>query len=329
MKPMGTEPRAKSEHPEVIARRRQVLAARLAKRVAAREVWARPYVNELESQALIALTRHLEQGEIENEEHFMLRVMGNRLIDLGRTRNVDNRKFEKLSTLVRHLKVTEHGGHEVVPAGDGFRGLSLNIIEDEEAQIRNLQVLAATACVPDPDDRALLRTKFLSDEDLTLAQLGKRFGGKTAPGMANHLRRFLGSDDEPGAVEPAVVLVGKLPIYMADAYVRVLNRYDDLDVLSDPFGAAIGHLEFAGRYSEAHRRCAVEGKARLQWLSRNLPSTRGLPNKILRRLVIASCFYVLEEDDAVHDQYSAKGLADDVRVLKATFEVLRKYSAKS
>jgi hypothetical protein len=115
----------------------------------------------------------------------------------------------------------------------------------------------------------------------------------------------------------------------ADAFVKILQNFDELDLLSDPISTAIGHLEFAAQYSEAHRQQSILGVARLRSLARHMPNNRGLTNKVLGRLVKAACFYVLEVNDGRHDRQDSRGLSDDVAVVKAVSEVVRSYSAKS
>lgn len=310
---------------------RRDLAERIARQIVARERWASLFEHDLVAHGLDQLEKQLQRGPVDSEPAFLRRVMHRRMLTAARMRRTEAKRFDRLALDVRRVKVSKQkgaAGSDLAENGLPFGGLSLQFIENEEQEMMSLQAAMAAACLPDEEDRSLLRDRFFDPSDLTLAELGALHGGKTAQGMANHLRRFFGSGDQPGAVEPAVVMVGRLPLPLARAYVRVMEEFDDLDVMSDPFAAAVGHLEFAGRFSKAHRAYAVEGTARLQWLARHQPSNRGLPNKVLRRLALAACFYVVKQDDAAHDQWNPRGLADDVRILKGVQTVLGEYAPK-
>jgi hypothetical protein len=121
-------------------------------------------------------------------------------------------------------------------------------------------------------------------------------------------------------------MIDNLSVRQADAYVRVLlGHVDTLELLSDPFAAALGHLEVAASYSAQHRRDAKLAIARLNWLRGHFPNKRGLPNQILRRLVSTACLYVVEQSDANDDRFD-RGLADDVAVLTAAFAAVRRHA---
>jgi hypothetical protein len=115
---------------------------------------------------------------------------------------------------------------------------------------------------------------------------------------------------------------------ISDAFVKVLQNFDEQDVLSDPIAGAISHLEFASKNSEDHRQLTVLGIARLNWLRKRNISGRGLTNKLLQRLVKAACFYVHEVNDARHDTFDARGLSDDIKVLEVIFEVVQEFQTK-
>lgn len=311
---------------------RRDLVERIVRQQVRHEQWASIFEYDLTAHGIDMLERKLAEGPLPNVEGYLRRAIRNRMLDYARVMKTDARRLERLALAANRVKVSKYardGQFDVAEHGAPLGGLSLQFIATEEEAMLALQASAAAACLPDTADQQLLRDKFFDQSEPTLEELGRRHGGKSPQAMANYLRKFFGSDDQPGAVEPAVVLVGRMSLPVARAYIEVLQNFDHYDVLSDPFGAAIGHLEFAGRFSSAHRKYAVEGKARLQWLARHMPSNRGLPNKVLRRLVLAACFYVVKHDDAAHDQWHPQGLADDVRVLKRVFEVVREYSAKS
>lgn len=329
--PVATERRQQRDAERDLMARRD-LVERIVRQLVRRERWASLFEFDLIAHGVDMLERKRADGPLPNEEAYLRRAIRNRMLDYDRVMKTDARRLERLALVASRVKVSKTAGDgqfDVAEHGAPIGGLSLQFIATEEEAMLSLQASIAAACLPEVSDQQLLRDKFFDPSEPTLEELGRRHGGKSAPAMANYLRKFFGSDDQPGAVEPAVVLVGRMSLPIARAYIEVMQNFDHYDVLSNPFAAAIGHLEFAGRFSPAHRKYAAEGKARLQWLERHMPSNRGLPNKVLRRLILAGCFYVVKHDDAAHDQWHPQGLADDVRVLKRVFEVVRDYSAKS
>jgi len=189
-----------------------------------------------------------------------------------------------------------------------------------------LRAAATVAIMPDEWDRKVLADRFYGDTHVTITDLARRHG-KTPNVMANYLASVLGTPERPGAVAPVATMLGALSSRQATAFVRVLvQHHDDLGVVTDPFGAARGHLELAGARSLRHRRDANEAIARLTWLARHLPDSRGRANKILRRLALAACLYVIEEQDANDDRHDPRGLADDVAVLKAAREAIMRHA---
>jgi hypothetical protein len=315
-------------------------ATRIVASIVRRESWLNIHAGDLQTIAvqefLTADARRIKQklDPIENSAAYMTRVIKNRVTDLARHREV---QFRQLRLLAHELPAgvriqgVNHGGEstEVFPRNAQTRGLSLEIISKEENQLHSLQARAMIAALPESEERLVLEDRFFENDDLSLAQLGKKFGGRSATAMANYLAKIVGTANNSGAVEPAAIVVGQLQMKTADAFVKVLQNYEDLDLLSNPIQTAIGHLEFAAHYSEDHRQQAILGIARLRYLGRHLPNARGLSNKVLIRLIKAACFYVLEVNDGRHDRQNARGLQDDVAVLKAVSEVVRKYSPKS
>ncbi len=318
----------------------QSVANRIVAGIIRRERWLELHADELMATAvqdlLSANRKRAKQklDSIENSAGYMTRVVQHRVTDLARHREVQNRQLrllaDELPAGIRIQGVDERGRNsDVFPRNNDFRGLSLQVISKEEELLHSLQAQAMIHVLTDEGDRALLTDRFFSESQMTLAQLGKKHGGRSATAMANYLAKIVGTANAAGAVEPAAIVVGKLPMKTADAFVKILQNFDELDLLSDPITTAIGHLEFAAQYSEAHRQQSILGVARLRSLARHLPSNRGLSNKVLGRLVKAACFYVLEVNDGRHDRQDSRGLSDDVAVVKAVSEVVRSYSAKS
>lgn len=318
----------------------QSVANRIVAGIIRRERWLELHADELMATAvqdLLSANRKRAKQKLtalENSAGYMTRVVQHRVTDLARHREVQNRQLkllaDELPAGIRIQGVDDRGRNsDVFPRNNDFRGLSLQVISKEEEQLHSLQAQAMIHVLTDEGDRALLTDRFFSESQMTLAQLGKKHGGRGATAMANYLAKIVGTANAAGAVEPAAIVVGKLPMKTADAFVKILQNFDELDLLSDPITTAIGHLEFAAQYSEAHRQQSILGVARLRSLARHLPSNRGLSNKVLGRLVKAACFYVLEVNDGRHDRQDSRGLSDDVAVVKAVSEVVRSYSAKS
>ena len=318
----------------------QDIAGQIVDGVLRRERWLVMYADDLKSLAVTELMKANERRAkqkltaLENPAGYMTRVVQHRVTDLARHREVQNRQLrllaDELPAGVRIQGVDDRGrSSDVFPRNNDLRGLSLQVISKEEDHLHSLQAQAMIHVLTDEGDKDLLTDRFFSESQMTLAQLGKKHGGRSATAMANHLAKIVGTANAAGAVEPAAIVVGKLPMKTADAFVKILQNFDELDLLSDPITTAIGHLEFAAQYSEAHRQQSILGVARLRSLARHIPNNRGLTNKVLGRLVKAACFYVLEVNDGRHDRQDSRGLSDDVAVVKAVSEVLRSYSAKS
>lgn len=304
-----------------------------------REPWLNLHADDLQAIAvqdlLAANARRIKQklDPIENPAAYMTRVMKNRITDLGRRRQVQYRQLRLLAHELPdgvRIQGVNHGAEstEVFPRNAQTRGLSLEIISKEQDQLHSLQATAMISVLPEGEEKSVLEYRFFESDGLSLAQLGKKFGGRSATAMANFLAKIVGTANSSGAVEPAAIVVGELQMRTAEAFVKVLQNYDDLDLLSSPVQTAIGHLEFAAHYSEDHRQQSILGIARLRYLERHMPNARGLSNKVLIRLIHAACFYVLEVNDGRHDRQDARGLQDDVAVLKAVSDVVRRYSPK-
>jgi DNA-directed RNA polymerase specialized sigma24 family protein len=314
-------------------------ASKIVQTFVRREPWLNLHAGDLQAIAvqdlLAANARRIKQklDPIENPAGYMTRVMKNRIIDLGRRREVQYRQLRLLAHELPpgvRIQGVNHGAEstEVFPRNAQTRGLSLEIISKEQDQLHSLQATAMISVLPEGEERSVLEYRFFESDGLSLAQLGKKFGGRSATAMANFLAKIVGTANSSGAVEPAAIVVGQLQMKTAEAFVKVLQNYDDLDLLSSPIQTAIGHLEFASHYSEDHRQQSILGIARLRYLERHMPNARGLSNKVLIRLINAACFYVLEVNDGRHDRQDGRGLQDDVAVLKAVSDVVRRYSPK-
>lgn len=295
------------------------VAVHIARNRIGRRAWLAAEAEDLASYALEKLDRASRRNEIRNEEAFLSVVIRNRVVDLAISRDAEQARLALLDDElpVQRLVAGRSGPREVRRRGSQQRGLSLEVIQKQEHDMVLLRAAAIVAVMPDEWDRAVLNDRFYGDTSMTITELARRHG-KTPNVMANYLAAVLGTEQQPGAVAPVATLLGDLSFRQATAYVRVLITHDEeLGIVTDPFGAARGHLELASVRSAQHRRDANEAIARLTWLRTHLPNSRGRPNKILRRLVTAACFYVIEEHDANDDRHDPRGLSDDVAVLKS------------
>jgi len=299
-----------------------------SQRVRGRE-WLKADVEDLASHALTKLHEAAQREEIDNHEAWLSVVIRNRVIDLALKRDAEARHLVIAQDELPIKAVVKGGGApvEIRRRGGSVRGLSLEVIQKEERELLRLLAAAVVAVMPDKWDRLVLDDRIYGGSSTTIADLARRHG-KTPNVMANYLVRVLGNDEQPGAVASVKTMLDNLSVRQADAYVRVLvGHTDELELLSDPFAAAIGHLEVAASYSAQHRQDAKLSIARLNWLRGHFPNKRGLPNQILRRLVSAACLYVVEQADANHDRYD-RGLADDAAVLTATFTAVQRHTTR-
>jgi len=306
------------------------VSVRIARGLIGRRTWLAADAEDLASHALERLARAARREEIRNDEAFLTRVIQNRILDLAISRDAEQARLALVHD--EHPVQQLAGGHseprEVRRRGSQQRGLSLEVIQKEERDMVLLRAAATVAVMPDEWDRAVLADRFYSDTPMTITELARRHG-KTPQVMANYLASVLGTPEQPGAVAPVRTMLDELSLRQATAFVRVLiQHHDDLGVVTDPFAAAHGHLELASTRSAQHRRDATEAIARLTWLRQHLPDSRGRPNKILRRLALFACLYVIEERDANDDRHDPRGLADDVAVLKAARATLVRHAPK-
>lgn len=292
----------------------------MARRVCVRDRWAADHVSDISNHAQRQLQRWAKKMEILNVEAFLNTVMRNRLLDLGRKRKSDQARLVFMED-----ELDPRG--EFVPHGQSFfDGLSNQHIAKENARIVSLKASASIAIMPTEYDRELLKERFY-DLDASISDLARR-RNKTPNAMANYLQKILGGNGQVGALEPVYQVIDGLPLTTAEAFVKILQHFEEQDVLSDPIAGAISHLQYASKNSKDHRRLAVFGIARLTWLGKRKISNRGLTNKLLQRLVKAACFYVHEVNDAKHDTFDARGLSDDIKVLEVVFEVVQEFQIK-
>ncbi len=304
------------------------VAVRIAQHRIGRRAWLAAEAEDLASYALEKLRRASQRHEIRNEEAFLSVVIRNRVVDLAISRDAEQARLALVQDEipVQRVAAGRSGPRELRRRGSQLRGLSLELIQEEERDMVLLRAAATIAAMPDPWDREVLADRFYSDTSMSITELARRHG-KTPNVMANYLVAVLGTPQQPGAVAPVATLLGQLSQRQAAAYVRVLVAHeDDLAILTDPFAAAQGHLELASGRSAQHRRDATEAIARLSWLRNHMPDSRGRPNKIMRRLVTAACLYVVEERDANDDRHDPRGLSDDTVVLKAARTAISRHA---
>lgn len=301
-------------------------ALRIARSLTRHDQYLKRLVDEFANKALHELKKKMVREVVDNPAAFMQWKIKRLMFDAIRRRDVEishlNMWAEEMQAargkrVDDHVDTRRHFFHN--------RGLSLNIIKKEEQQMANLQAAAIVAIMPDPADREILADRFY-EPNMSISDIARKHGGRSPSSLANHLKKILGTEDSPGAIQPVNIVMKELSIATATAFLREITRLDEASVVTDPFGGAISYLELASTYSTAHKRAATVGIARLRWLESHMPSQRGLQNKILGQLVRAACLYVIEPNDARHDEQSDVGLHDDVKVLQAVHAVVAEFA---
>jgi hypothetical protein len=310
---------------EEILRTYKDVAIRIAHRLTSNDSYLNQVSDDIANKALIELARKMAVETVDNPPAFMTWKMKNLKLDYLRQRKGEISRLvvwneEAMAVRAKRLDdnvdTRRHWFHS--------RGLSLDIISKEEEEMANFQALAMTEILPDDSDREILRLRFYETE-MSIADIARAHGNRTPASMANHLRKLLGGPTEPGALTSVRGVIGELSLATAKSFCDEIVFLDEKIMVSDPIGAAIAHFEIASSYSQAHQERAATGIAHLRWIQRNQPTNRGLPNKILNRLIRAACFYVVETNDARHDEYDDLGLHDDVNVVAAVQRMVHKY----
>ena len=283
-------------------------AHRIATQQGSGKYWiSRDDFDDLATFAVKKLMLQKLREEILNDNAFMGRVIINRINDLG-----------------RHAKVVER----FVQQNRGATEIMTNskpILLREQNRYNSLKAAGALAILSNADDKAIMQDRFFTP-DISITELGE-LHNKSANVMSNYLKKMLGGNNQAGALEPVLQVIGDLPLQTADAFVRILQEFDKRDRVTDPIIAAIGQLEYVSAISEEHLGWATMGIARLKWLGRHEISNRGLINKHLNRLVKTACFYVIEVRDAKKDDLP-NGLRDDVSVLTAVYQAVKDFETK-
>jgi uncharacterized membrane protein YkvA (DUF1232 family) len=280
--------------------------------------------DDIANKALNELSRAMQRGTIHNTEAFLTWKITRLVFDADRSQRAEQ---DRLTIWANEMEVVKgkrlHDDYDN-RGGFPFRGLSVDIISKEEQQMVNLTAMAIEEIMPDPFDRAVLADRFRGDF-LTITELAHKHG-KSPSSMANHLKKLLGTEDEIGAVASIGYVIGQLSIDTAVEFVREITRLDARDKIAKPIILAIAYLELIGTQSRVHSQQAAKATAHLRWLEANMPSSRGVDNKILHRLIRAACFYVLESNDARPDTHDGMGLHDDVAVVKAVQKAVAKFA---
>lgn len=301
-------------------------ALRIARQRIGHRAWLRRHEDDLVNFALEKLQRQASQEDVRNPEGFLSVVIHRKIIDMSISHDAE---AERLALLVDELgpllELGKDGELRELVRRQSLRGLSADVIAEEERRLTRLRAAASIAVMPDEESQLILADRFYDDSLADISALARRH--KKSPNvMSNYLAKVIGSHSDPGAIGVVSEVLRSLQLRTAEAFVRILVDLDNLDVVTDPFAGAISYLELIGARSPDHKKVAVTAIARLRWLERNFPNNRGIGNKILRRLVTAGCLYVMEENDAVHDFYDVRGLTDDLSLLTALFEVVRNHS---
>ena len=309
-------------HPDALLRNLWEPARRIARQRAAKRPWLRDETDDLANYALEKLRRAMRAGEVRNPEAFMSIVIYNRILDMALSRDAEaNRLVVAADELpVKRVMRGSSSDIELPRRGGPLRGLSADVIAEEEREMVQLLAAAAVAVMPSDAERAMLWDRLYLSSSLSITELARRHG-KTPNVMANWLAKTLGTEGSPGALAPLRTMLDALSTRVARRFVRLLVA-DDGDAISRPFDAAQGHLELFANRSNVPRRQAAEAQARLRWVQTHLPPRHGMKNKVIHRLAVNACVYIIDVEDA-HDDRLHDGLRDDLTVLNAVSRILR------
>ena len=300
---------SKPKNPDAIA---VETATRVAREIIGLNRWADSYEDALVAHALAQYEKIEDKQTIRNLGGLFATVIRRKVIDIKRQLKVSDRRLQELGALW-------------ADAPNLTRGLSDVVIRREAAALLALQFRAAMACITDSEARAMIEYKVYSKAEPNLREIGERFGGLGAAAVHNRLGRYFGLGDRPGGLEPVLGIFEDLSLPTAKAFVEILETYESRDMHDDPIAAAISYLQEAGKSSPGQRDLVSQAQGRLRWLANHLPNNRGLVNQVLRRLIFAGCFYVLEADDAKSDRHHPRGLRDDVEILDRIWGVTRNH----
>lgn len=302
-------------------------AIRIAQRATARykDLGLHNQADDIAAKALKELHRASTREEILNPEAFLTWKIKLLVLDELRKQTVQQKRLQVWANEMEAVKGKRlHDEYDYRAGRIPLHGLSIDFISREEQEFANLAASAMWQIMTDEDDRLILRSRFAGDYE-TITELAHKFD-KSPVALANYLKKLLGSENEPGALTSVSFVIRQLSLRTGHGFVKEIQRLPETAVVSSPMDGAISYLELVGTSSRLHQQQAAKGLAHLRWLQANRPSNRGLPNKILNRLIQAACLYVMEPHDAMPDQWSDKGLHDDVAVLKAVQKAVAKFS---
>ena len=302
-------------------------AVRIAKRAIAKQ--AEPnlprQVDDIAAKAFKELHRAMARETINNPEAFLTWKIQRLVLDARRKIDVERNYLQVWANEMEAVKGKRlHDEYDHRAGRVPFFGLSNEIISREEQTMTNLVANAMVDILPDPNDRAILTDRFHAVYD-TITELAHAHK-KSPSAMANHLKKLIGTNESPGVLVSVDDAMRRLSLKTASEFGRQIGRIDSTSSLSSPIDGAISYFEYAGTRSRVHQQQAAMGIAHLRWLHSHKPSSRGLGNKVLLRLIHAACLYVMEPNDAKHDSWSELGLHDDVAVVKALQKTVAKFS---
>lgn len=303
------------------------VAQRIAKRTTARyqDLGLHNQADDIAAKAFKELHRAMAKEEILNPEAFMTWKIKNLVLDSLRQYRARDQRLQVWASEIEALKGPRlHDNYDHRAGRIPLHGLSNEYIAQEEQAMVDLIASAMWQIMPNLDDQKILRQRFFGQCE-TITELAKECG-KSPTSLANYLKKLLGSDGEPGALSSVSFVLQQVSLRTGSKFVHEIGRLDETSVVSNPVEGAIAYLELVGTSSRAHQQQAAKGLAHLRWLQVNKPSNRGLPNKILNRLIHAACLYVMEPNDARHDRWSEVGLLDDLAVVKAVQKAVAKFS---
>lgn len=229
-------------------------ALRIARQRIGHRAWLRRHEDDLVNFALEKLQRQASQEDVRNPEGFLSVVIHRKIIDMSVSHDAE---ADRLALLVDELgpllELGKDGELRELVRRQSLRGLSADVIAEEERRLTRLRAAASIAVMPDRESQLILADRFYDDSLTDISALARRH--KKSPNvMSNYLAKVIGSHSDPGAIGAVSEVLRSLQLRTAEAFVRILVDLDNLDVVTDPFGGAISHLGLLGHALPTTRR---------------------------------------------------------------------------
>ena len=188
---------------------------------------------------------------------------------------------------------------------------SMRFFRKEQAVLGQLLMRITIALLPRSADRDMFHARFVAaGREPTLQELADAHGVSVAT-VHNRLR---------SAMELLDFVAAHFRMLGARVLEELAGRLETEPThkvaLEDIVRAAANYARMQSDLSPGHADVALDIARHMDWIGANLPPRRaGMPT-VLRQLVDAASRYVLDQNDAQHDIFSARGLHDDRQVAR-------------